>query len=271
MTPTSFIRAIRSGGASRAVAETLSPATMIRRTAPRDLHTASASEPGDLPTVVYDQLRRLIVLGRLSPGGRISENELAARLGVSRTPIRGALQRLRQEGLVVALEGGKLMRLAVAPLTREDAHELLNLLGALEGVAARWIAGMDEEVRREVGAELREVNQELARLVAAERADPEEVFRVHSLFHTSQVEAVQAPRLIANHRTIWPQAERYRRAYVTGMPTGLQQEVAEHEAVIRCLEQGDADGAQLAVQANWMHTAERLQLVIQRTGARGDW
>jgi DNA-binding GntR family transcriptional regulator len=270
MTPASLARAAR-GGVARAVPEPLPFGTMPRRTAPRGDRPAPASEPSDLPTMVYDQLRQLIVLGRLSPGGRISENELAARLGVSRTPIRGALQRLRQEGLVVALEGGKLMRLAVAPLTREDAHELLNLLGALEGVAARWIAGMDEKLRRGVAAELRGVNRELARVVGAENADPEEVFRIHSLFHTTQVEAVPAPRLIASYRTIWPQAERYRRAYVTGAPTGLQQEVAEHDAIIRCLEQGDADGAQLAVQGNWARSAERLQSVIDRSGARGDW
>lgn len=270
MTPFSLAH-FPHGGAARAATETLSPGSMRRRTVAGRERAAPDAGPSDLPTVVYDQLRRLIVLGRLSPGGRISENELAARLGVSRTPIRGALQRLRQEGLVVALEGGKLMRLAVAPLTREDAHELLNLLGALEGMAARWIAEMDERFRHGLAAELRGLNGELARLLETPGADPEEVFRVHSLFHTTLVDAVQAPRLIASYHTIWPQAERYRRAYVTGAPTGLRLEIPEHDAMVRCLEQGDADGAQLAVQANWAHTAERLQSVIARTGARGDW
>lgn len=271
MTPASPPRAPRSSGKARALAQTSVTGTMPRRTTPRGKRTAAAAPaPRDLPTVAYDQLRSLIVLGRLSPGARISEKELAGRLGMSRTPIRTALQRLHREGFVVALEGSKLMRLAVAPLTREDANELLHLIGALEGLAARWIAGMAEPFRRDIAADLRGLNRELAR-VLAENSDSEELFRIHSLFHTTQVEAVSAPRLLASSRTIWPQAERYRRAYITGAPIWLQKEVAEHEAIIRCLEDGDADGVQLAVQGNWAHTAERLQSVIERTGARGDW
>src|SRR5687768_9042809 len=85
--------------------------------------TYSKMERGDRVTVVYHRLRELIVRGRLAPGARIIETVIAARLGVSRTPVRAALQRLQQEGYVVVASPGQQSRMAVAPLTQEDALE----------------------------------------------------------------------------------------------------------------------------------------------------
>jgi len=56
---------------------------------------------GDSLTLAFQRLREMIVSGQLSPGSRIIESELAERLGVSRTPVRGALQLLQREGLVI--------------------------------------------------------------------------------------------------------------------------------------------------------------------------
>ena len=88
------------------------------------------------PQQVYERLRELIIDGRLAPGTRIVETDVAARLGVSRTPVRGALQRLQQEGFVVDSPTLQQTRPTVAPLTSEDARELFLLVGALEGLAA---------------------------------------------------------------------------------------------------------------------------------------
>ena len=63
----------------------------------------------------YRQLRRLIVSGRLPPGARLIEMDLARRLGFSRTPIRGALRILLREGYVLAPDSGKRRRVVVAP------------------------------------------------------------------------------------------------------------------------------------------------------------
>src|ERR687889_2594538 len=88
------------------------------------------------PQQVYERLRELIIDGRLAPGTRIVETEVAARLGVSRTPVRGALQRLQQEGYVVDSPTLQQTRPTVAPLTSDDARDLFLLVGALEGLAA---------------------------------------------------------------------------------------------------------------------------------------
>src|SRR5919197_1241116 len=107
---------------------------------------APAGAPhGSRPDQVYARLRELIVQGMLAPGSRIVETEIATRLGVSRTPVREALQRLLQEGYVIDTLGTQQSRLTVAPLTREDVHELLNVVGALEGIAARPAAELPED------------------------------------------------------------------------------------------------------------------------------
>src|SRR5213082_491994 len=116
------------------------------------LGSAADAPHGSRPEQVYSRLRDLIVQGLLAPGSRIVETEIAARLGVSRTPVREALQRLQQEGFVMGTPGAQQSRLTVAPLTRADVHELLNIVGALEGLGAYEAASLDETRRRALAA-----------------------------------------------------------------------------------------------------------------------
>src|SRR5574341_2287464 len=89
-------------------------------------------EHHDRVAQAYGRRHELIVRGRLAPGARITESDAAGRLGVSRTPIRAALQRLQQEGYVVVSNAGRRARPVVAPLTREDATELFHIVGEIE-------------------------------------------------------------------------------------------------------------------------------------------
>ena len=104
---------------------------------------AGATERGNR---LYDSLRNLIVRGQLAPGARIVETEVAERFGVSRTPVRAAFQRLQREGYVTASATHQ-ARMTVAPLTREDVGELLDIVGELEGLAARGAARLNEPDR----------------------------------------------------------------------------------------------------------------------------
>ena len=80
----------------------------------------------------FQQLRELIVHGKLSPGTWIVEGDLAKRLHVSRTPVRAALNKLQQEGYVREHRMANKSRMIVAPLTKEDAAELYSVIGRLE-------------------------------------------------------------------------------------------------------------------------------------------
>ena len=81
----------------------------------------------DRDTTVFqalEQVRELIVHGKLSPGTWIVEEELARRLHVSRTPVRAVLQWLQQEGYVREQRTATKSRMIVSPLTKEDSNEL---------------------------------------------------------------------------------------------------------------------------------------------------
>ncbi len=83
------------------------------------------------------RLRELILGGELAPGARIPELALVERLGVSRTPVRAALVRLAEEGLLEALPGGGF---AVRDFSETDICDAIELRGTLEGLAARLAA-----------------------------------------------------------------------------------------------------------------------------------
>src|SRR5438105_1497702 len=123
------------------------PARPRKKTPPR-AGSLSAAPHGSRPDQVYARLRDLIVQGSLAPGSRIVETEIASRLGVSRTPVREALQRLQQEGFVNGAPGAQQSRLTVVPLTRDDVHEQLDVVGALEGLGARRSASTDVAERK---------------------------------------------------------------------------------------------------------------------------
>ncbi len=82
-------------------------------------------------------LREMIVRGELRPGDRVTELAMVARLGLSRTPIRTALVRLQEEGLLQALTSGGF---AVATFSQDDVLDTIELRGTLEGLAARLAA-----------------------------------------------------------------------------------------------------------------------------------
>jgi DNA-binding GntR family transcriptional regulator len=231
----------------------------------------SAAPHGSRPDQVYVRLRDLIVQGSLAPGSRIVETEIASRLGVSRTPVREALQRLQQEGFVMGAPGAQQSRLTVAPLTRDDVHELLDIVGALEGLGAWRAASLETQSRRALAKTLRGLNQEFARAARTSPVDHSQLYDADERLHRGIVEAGEGPRLIALHDAVKPQAERYIRMYISMLTGNIQTSVDEHDAIISAIDEGRAAEAQRAIELNWRHAAERLSKVIEVAGERGSW
>lgn len=98
--------------------------------------TADLAEPSQTVRVQL-RLRELILGGELKPGARIAELTLVERLGASRTPIRMALVRLQEEGLLEALPHGGF---SVKDFSEYDIHDAIELRGTLEGLCARLAA-----------------------------------------------------------------------------------------------------------------------------------
>ena len=107
------------------------------------------------------RLREMILAGELPGGARIAELTLVERLGVSRTPIRAALMRLEQEGLLQALPNGGY---AVRTFSERDVSDAIELRGTVEGLAARLAAerGVASVVLAEARACLGEIDEVLA-------------------------------------------------------------------------------------------------------------
>jgi len=214
----------------------------------------------------YAHIRELIVTGRLPPGARLVETELAKRLGFSRTPIRGALRLLAREGYVKA-EGTERHRMRVAPLSLEDARELFEIVGAIEGLGARAAPRIPERKRARLAAELRSIDEALLEAAARDPVDPAEIFELFTRFHLRYMEAAAGPRLRALHDAIKPQAERYRRLYCTSPEGRVAASVSEHARIIEAIERGDGEAARAAVEENWRNAAERIASSIPRAPA----
>jgi DNA-binding GntR family transcriptional regulator len=233
--------------------------------------TPRGARPGDTISATYAKLRALIVEGKLAPGTRIIEADIAARLGVSRTPVRSALHRLQQEGYVNELEGGRRARLMVTPLTRHDAAELLHLMGQLDGLAGFEAARLPEGERRRLAEEMTAINARLESLQTTERPDPNAFHDLDGAFHDAYVDAAAGPRLRALRTSIRPQTDRYVRVYVTAMTGEIGVSVEEHQRIIGAIVAGEAALAQQSIEDNWRNASLRLGSVIERLGERGSW
>src|SRR5918998_1937974 len=110
-------------------------------TAPKTDAIAITDKTGDrsISQTVRAQLalRELVLRGEREPGERVSELQMVDRLGVSRTPVRMALVRLEEEGLLEAIPSGGF---AVRAFSEREVFEAIEIRGTLEGLAARLAA-----------------------------------------------------------------------------------------------------------------------------------
>ena len=114
-----------------------------------------------LQETVLMQLRDLILSGEFAPGRRLAEQQLAERLGASRTPVRAALVTLEQEGLVQVNETGGYV---VRQFTAQEVADAIAVRGHLEGMAARLVAehGIPRQLEGDLRACLEEGDAALA-------------------------------------------------------------------------------------------------------------
>ena len=106
-------------------------------TATQATHIESSEEGGSQAVKVQLKLREMVLAGELQAGSRITELALVEKLGVSRTPIRAALIRLEQEGLLQQMPSGGF---AVRKFSEADVADAIELRGTVEGLAARLAA-----------------------------------------------------------------------------------------------------------------------------------
>ena len=219
---------------------------------------------------VYEQLCELIVYGRLPPGARVAEGPLAEALGVSRTPVREAMQRLRHEGLLVEVGGGSGLRgrVAVAPLQRERMEELYALAGAVEGLAARGLSKLGGAQREELALRLEETERAFHAEASQTAPEYDRLFELHQAFHRGFVEAGAGPETRAVLHTIKPQLDRYEWFYAPMAGPDFTPTRREHAAIVEAVRHGNEQDLEHAVRANYSNGTQRLGPLIDRLDGR---
>jgi DNA-binding GntR family transcriptional regulator len=222
----------------------------------RGRHAAATPAPhGIRVDRTYERLRDAIVRGRLAPGTRVTEAALAERFGVSRTPIRAALDRLAQERFVVAASAGLRIELVVAPLTSDDVRELWSVIGALEGAAADGVNNLGRYALHALAAAMSAINDELAQLAQRKARDTDRLGELMARFHLEFIERCGGPRIRALHASVLPHVQRYEWAF--DAVHDYAPSVIEHRAICEAIRSTDAVKVRRAIEQHWANGMQR--------------
>jgi GntR family transcriptional regulator of vanillate catabolism len=213
------------------------------------------------------QLRELIVDGTLKPGTRIAELAMVERLGMSRTPIRAALVRLQEEGLLDALPSGGF---AVRDFSEADIHDAIELRGCLEGLAARLAA--ERGVSPAVMADARDCVERIDEVLAAPTLSDdsfavyvEQNARFHALLAElsgSRIVARQIERVVT---LPFASANAFVMAQSVGARARDRLVVAhdQHHAVLEAIGRGEAGRAEALMQEHARHARHNLDEALR--------
>lgn len=182
---------------------------------------------------VHAALREEIITGRLPPGERLLEHELAQSLGVSRTPVREALRLLLGEQLV---ERRATSGLQVTPLYARDIHNIYELRARLEGLLAR------DACSRLSDAGLLALRERIDQMSLL-RDHEKEVIRVGREFHAIIERAADNRWCLHLLQQIRGHVDRYR-ALSTSSPGRSADAISEHSAIYGALAAGDEDASE---------------------------
>lgn len=176
-----------------------------------------------LRDVVFNTLRQAILRGELKPGERLMENQLANKLGVSRTPIREALRKLELEGLVnmVPRKGAE-----VADITEKSLRDVLEVRKALEELSVQLAC---EKITEEEIEELKRVAERFKDTL--DDQDVTKIAEADVAFHDVIYTATDNQKLILLLNNLREQMYRYRVEYLK-KEEAYPQLIAEHEELI---------------------------------------
>lgn len=182
-----------------------------------------------LAAEVYDRLVEALVQGTVSPGDRLIQDRLAEELDVSRTPVRDALLRLKEEGVV---EPSGRRGYVVRSLSESDLRDLYGARDAVEGHAAAIVAELGEDA-------LAQVRAALARATARKLRSSRESFEANRSFHRSIVETTGNAYLLNFFDAIWGRAISALAYHDFYVHSPHDEFVAEHETLIEEIAAGD--------------------------------
>jgi DNA-binding GntR family transcriptional regulator len=206
--------------------------------------------PSNLTTLAYNSIKEYILEGRLDEDSRLTEEFLAGQLGISKSPIREALNRLEAEGLIQIepRKGAYLRRLAT-----DEINGLYDLREALETHVVRTA-----KVTPELLADLRQSLKRQRALLKAN--DKMHYIQEDTAFHAKLAQATRNRYLCSVLENIQNQIWlSRRRSYDLSSSSAPD----DHEAIIKALQKTDSETAQETMRAHIRNVRERLVLALE--------
>jgi DNA-binding GntR family transcriptional regulator len=205
-----------------------------------------------LAKLVRDEMLSLILRGELVPGQRVNEPDVAARLGVSRVPVREALRELESTGLVAARKHAGVF---VRVLDAKEVADLYELRSVLDGHAGRRAAALEDAARRPLVARLK---SHLATMKAAARQhDVQAYYSANLAFHWAIVEAAGNQALAQSYRGI-VQLLHLSRLKNLSQDIGMRASIEEHGQIVDAIAEGEVRRAQSLLASHVTTSHERL-------------
>lgn len=187
-----------------------------------------------LREVVFETLRDAIIQGRLKPGERLMEIQLAEEMGVSRTPVREAIRKLELEGFLVMVPRRGVY---VAGISMKDIVDVFEIRAALEGLAAGLAA------ERITDEELEELERALVKTAEAIYSNLDAVVETDVYFHDLIYRASRNQRLIQMVSNLQDQIHRFRTTSLS-QPGRTKVAIEEHKKIVEALAERNVELAQ---------------------------
>jgi len=211
------------------------------------------SKSPSLEEMVYSKLEEEILSGELSNGTSLGEIALSKRLGVSRTPVRGALHRLSEEGLVEILPN---RGATVVGINVDDLVDIYRIRERLEGLASSLAA------KRITAEELEKLTEavELAEFYNGKR-DTEHIKELDTVFHSIIFKASGSRFLSKTLSELHKKIKSYRKRSLS-VPGRLEKSEDEHREILEAIKSGDSDKADLLTSLHVRRALENMLSAI---------
>ncbi|QDG66879.1 GntR family transcriptional regulator [Pseudarthrobacter sp. NIBRBAC000502772] len=202
--------------------------------------------------LIADQLREQIVQGIFRPGEQINESVLASQLRTSRGPVREALQRLSQEGILVSHRNRGVF---VLELSDDDVREIYAVRKAVESTAADALLDADPEQVKDTCHSLKAIITDMTKQVAV--SDWQAIARLDMQFHSSFVAGAGNTRLIRIYETLAAESRMCILNLAVAYPR-IDVLVQEHQNLLDLLQAGDREALHKAIKQHMQKAVEDL-------------
>lgn len=213
-----------------------------------------------LTSLVQQEIERMILAGELRAGERLNEQVLAAKLGVSRGPVREAARGLERAGLVVAVVNHGVY---VRQISQEEAYELYDLRALLTGFACERLARLSTPSQRA------QLDRLVGRMDTAARAGNSTTYYTLNLeFHDALMTFSGHQRAHQIYGSLVKEAHLFRQRSLVA-PENMRESNAEHRAIVGTIMAGDAAAARRAGEGHVNNGRRRFSATAAGANHRG--